>query len=143
MKKADTTKLSTILKEYAYKVTPTRLSILSTFMRVRKPLSAEHILKHVRKTERKADQVTVYRTLTSFEKKGLIKKVNLRTDAAFYELAFDHHHHVVCTSCGRVEDFTDCSISHIIEKVTRTSPYFKTIDDHSIELFGMCTTCVR
>jgi len=140
MKKLTTTINSTLLKKYGYKITPARLAVLSSFSYTHKPLSAENIFIQVQK-HKKINPATVYRTLTSFEKKGLIKKVNLRTDTAFYELAQDHHHHIVCTSCGRIEDFTECGMSPIIKKVITRSPHFARIQDHSVELFGVCNTC--
>lgn len=135
-------KIGVILKEYGYKVTPTRIAVLSTLMRIHTPLSADALWRHVEKKHR-TDPVTIYRTLASFEQKGLIKKIHLRTDVALYELVLHHHHHIICTSCGHIEDFSNCSIGHMIDKVLNTSSKFKTITDHSVELFGMCTSCTK
>ena len=88
------------------------------------------------------DLVTVYRTLASFEKAGIVKRVDLRADAVLYELNDEHHHHIVCTNCGTVEDFELCDMEALTKKIAQKSKHFKTIQEHTLELFGICTQCV-
>lgn len=88
------------------------------------------------------DTVTLYRTLESLEKAGLVKRSDLRHGHAEYELAYDreHHHHVVCTECGDIENVAFCpeaAVGKAVLKATR----FARLTDHSLEFFGMCVSC--
>ena len=59
---------------------------------------------HKKLKKYKIDLVTLYRTLASFEKNKLVKRVDLHKDAIYYELNLEHHHHIVCVECGKVDD---------------------------------------
>jgi Fur family ferric uptake transcriptional regulator len=140
MKNIREKELEALLKKHGHKITQTRLLVLDIFSKNKSPLSAEQVQAKATKIT-KVDSVTIYRSLASFEKSGILKKVNLLTGTIFFERADDHHHHVVCTECGHIEDFKDCSIGGMIKKVLQSSPNFSTIKDHSVELFGVCNIC--
>jgi len=83
----------------------------------------------------------VYRTLTSFEESGILKKVDLRKNSMHFELSDSHHHHIVCTACDTVEDFENKEIEKVLAKVAGKSSRFKNIKEHSLEIFGLCMKC--
>lgn len=122
------------------RMTPARKAITELFSKGCAPMSAEGIKKILGK---KFDQVTIYRTLHSFEREGLLRRVDLRKDAVYYELADHHHHHIVCTDCGATEHFSECAIGPISQKIVEQSKKFSTIVDHSFELFGRCRKCAK
>ncbi|MES2409744.1 MAG: Fur family transcriptional regulator [Patescibacteria group bacterium] len=132
-----------ILKTSKLKATPARISILEIFCGVEKPLSVEMIDQKLK--DKRINQVTIYRTVESLLKVGIIIRVDLRQDSVFYEFngGHNHHHHIVCTKCGEVEDFESCQIEHLSAKIISKSIRFKTIQDHSFELFGICNSCSR
>ncbi|MFA5934190.1 MAG: Fur family transcriptional regulator [Candidatus Paceibacterota bacterium] len=131
-----------ILHNNNYKATSARLAILEAFSETCNPLTAEEIFKKVKKIG--TDLVTVYRTLSAFEESGIVRKVDLRRDAAYFELATDHHHHhIVCTDCGDIEDFENEGIEKAAEKIQSRSKKFKTITNHSLEFFGHCIDCSK
>lgn len=130
---------SHILKETGFKITPPRLAILNVFSDDCKPVNAENI--HEKLKNKKINIVTIYRTLASFELAGILKRVDLQKDSAYYELAGHHHHHIVCTDCGLVESFDECDILPLSKKVLAHSSKFKAVTKHSLELFGLCKTC--
>jgi Fur family ferric uptake transcriptional regulator len=128
-----------ILKDKKYIVTSTRLAVLETFYKNDKPINAEFICK---KLKGKINEATVYRILSSFEKKGILRKVDLRKDFIYFELNNDHHHHLICTKCGEIEEFKEnIDIEKLLEKVVEESKKFKNIREHSLELFGYCKVC--
>ncbi len=127
-----------IIKEAKLKVTPARLLMIEMFSDFCKPLSAEDIFKKTR-----LDLVTIYRTLSSFERAGILKKVNLQKNSQYYEISNHHHHHIICTDCGLVEEFNICEIDKITKKVTAESKKFGSITEHSLELFGTCKNCFK
>lgn len=136
-----------MLKGAGLKVTPARKQILEIFSDDCKPVNAEYIYEKIKSATGKAgakiNQVTVYRTLASLEEKGILKRVDLHKDSVYYELADHHHHHIICTACGLIEGFGACNIESLSKKALGSSSKFSTVNDHSIELFGVCRSCVR
>ncbi len=132
---------STILKKAGLKVTPARKLILDVFSHDCKPINAEHIYEKLR--GKNINQVTIYRTLATLENAEIIKKVDLHRDSAFYELVGHHHHHLICTKCGTTEGFEMCDIDEISKEILKKSPLFKSVNQHSLELFGICKPCSK
>ena len=130
-----------ILRGAGLKVTDARVAILSQFIKKPIPLSALEIQQALASSG--SDVVTVYRTLSSFEEAGILRKVDLRREAVYYELASHHHHHIVCTDCGLVEDIEDCDVEILSKKVVSGSKKFAAIKDHALEFFGLCRSCVK
>lgn len=134
--------LSAVLRDAKLKVTSTRLQVLEIFsLCLCKPVNAEYV--HQKLKRGGVDLVTIYRTLGTFEKAGVIRKVDLRKESDYYELAKNHHHHIVCTSCGKTEQFEACDINKISSKILQKSPLFATASLHSFELFGTCKSCAK
>ena len=128
-----------VLRDHALKCTPARLLVLAIFESSHTPLTVQALHTLMRKST--IDLVTLYRTLESFEKAGIIRRVDLRQDAISYELAKEHHHHIVCTKCGVIEDVPSCDVATLIKNIARSSSKFKHIQEHTFELFGVCTNC--
>jgi len=77
-----------------------------------------------------------------FTEKGLLKPIQLNEGKYRYELAsISDHHHLVCESCGNIEDISDCSID-LLEKDIETKKEFK-VTSHSLEFFGICANCQK
>ena len=93
---------STTLNEKGLKNTPIREAILNVFSTDCKPINAEYIFDKLK--YKKINLVTIYRTLASLEEASILRRVDMHKGSAFYELGFDHHHHLVCTDCGTVEE---------------------------------------
>lgn len=132
-----------LLEETRLKKTPTRLAILDIFSKSSVPLDARAIWSKLKKLSacRDTNEVTVYRTLSVFEEEGILKKVDLRKDSVYFELKNEHHHHIVCTKCDQVEDFENKEVEKALNKIALKSLKFKNINDHSLELFGLCRAC--
>lgn len=130
-----------MLKQVGLKVTPARKFILDLFSSDCEPINAEFIFGKLKSKD--INQVTIYRTLASLELTRIIKRVDLRKGSTYYELAGNHHHHLVCLKCGRTEGFEHCDIDTISKTVLKKSSQFKSIDQHSLELFGMCKSCSK
>ena len=137
--KKDLAKKEKLLRDKGFKITPARLAILSAFCAHCEPLNAEEINKKIKKE--KIDPVTIYRTLASFEKKGILKRVDLRKDSACFELSDTHHHHIICIKCGMIEEFRDLETESLTKRIIKNSKNFKQIKQHSFEMFGLCKKC--
>ncbi len=135
---------SSILKDKGFKVTQTRLDILGVFSNYCKPINAEYIYKILK--NKKVNLVTIYRTLLSFEKKGILKRANLNQESIYYELVGDHHHHhIVCLKCKKVSNFDGCKedSDSLISKALKQNKDFNSISHHSFDLFGICKKCAK
>lgn len=132
-----------LLKSLKLKATAARIAVIEVLSSSEKPLSVEMIAHAIK--SKKINQVTIYRTIESLLKVDVISRVDLRQESVFYEFNnhHGHHHHIVCTECGIIEDFESCQIESLSAKILSQSKRFKTIKDHSFELFGLCNSCSK
>ncbi|MEK7615040.1 MAG: Fur family transcriptional regulator [Patescibacteria group bacterium] len=129
-----------LLKEKNLRCTPARLAVLALFESSDHPMSSQEVVARVSRGT--AYQATIYRILKSFTDLGILRTVNLRHEHVDYELALhSDHHHIVCTGCGKLEKFEGCDAESIAKKALKKCPSFKTINEHAIELFGLCVRC--
>ncbi len=128
-----------LLHYHQLKMTPSRLAVLGVFAKTKEPITIDHVFKEVGSSDRS----TVHRNIVSFFEKGILHKVDLRTDVVLYELADHHHHHIVCEGCGTVEDFEICDVDTLSKKILVKSTKFKKVINHSFELFGVCNQCFK
>jgi Fur family ferric uptake transcriptional regulator len=127
-----------LLAGTSLKRTKSRIAILAFLLRNHGPFRIEEI--HAGVGDVRLDLVTVYRTLTSLEELGIVNRITLNDSVARYELVHehDHHHHVQCTACQKIEIFHDCTVGRLEKRVTMLG-YTKV--KHSLEFFGLCPTC--
>jgi Fe2+ or Zn2+ uptake regulation protein len=121
------------------KITPARIDILKTLSSFKKPVS----IKKIAYSTKGYNTTTIYRTLETLLKIGLVKKINNNPKESLYETTIDrkHHHHITCTSCGLLEDIHIC-VPHPSQKMIANKG-FTFITDHSLEFFGLCKTCKK
>lgn len=130
---------TSLLKQHGLKVTNPRLFLIRALMSAHAPISAEDLWRKISRYG--INLTTVYRTLHSFTEKGLVKRIDLHADSVLYEFSDHHHHHIVCTRCGIIEDFETCMMPTLTEHLIRDSCTFAQINEHSLELFGICNSC--
>ena len=100
------------LKNMGLKATLPRLKILEIFQNGKqRHMSAEDVYRELIAENQEIGLATVYRVLTQFEQAGLLKRSNFESGKAVFELEQGQHHdHLVCLQCGRVEEFYDAEI---------------------------------
>jgi len=128
-----------LLRKAGLRATKPRAAVLSHLRKSPYPARILAIAKDVR---RSVDQVTVYRTVEALHKAGLVRESNLAGERAFEYASSDDHHHIVCTHCGRIEDFEEPSHEKLAAHVLKKSSFAK-ITGHSLEFFGLCRACAR
>lgn len=129
------------LKNIGLKATYPRLKILDIFRKgdVRH-MSAEDVYRALMNDGVEIGLATVYRVLTQFEQAGLLERSQFDTGKAVFELnEGDHHDHLVCTSCGLVEEFYDAEIERRQYNVAKEHDF--TLTGHTMALYGLCPTC--
>ena len=131
------------LHSVGQRLTANREALVDTFMTAPRPLTIPEILS--RRSE--LAQSSVYRNLVVLEEAGIVHRVVGADDFARWELAEDltgHHHHLICASCGRVEDVPasaglERSVAAAAAAITRTTG-FRT-QRHRVDLVGVCKAC--
>jgi Fur family transcriptional regulator, ferric uptake regulator len=115
-----------------YKATPQRLAVL-------RAIAAEQhqSLEGIRARCPEVGLVTVYRTLDLLSELGLVRRLELG-GGPLYELAEDHHHHLICEDCGSVTEFEQCPLDP--KRLPRIGGDFE-VRAHSLEVYGSCSEC--
>jgi Fur family ferric uptake transcriptional regulator len=105
-------------------------------------LSAQEIFDRLRRARRPVGIASVYRALEALTELRLVKRVDAGDGIARYERAAadgDHHHHLVCRDCGKVEAFTDTRLERAIDRVAGGLGY--SVEEHEVVLLGACADC--
>ena len=129
------------LRKAGLKVTLPRVKILQIMESSEtKHLSAEDVYKALIEADEDVGLATVYRVLTQFESAGLVMRHHFEGGSSVFELTtIDHHDHIVCQTCGSVEEFYDEVIENQQEMIAEK--YGFRITDHSMYLYGICKVC--
>jgi Fur family ferric uptake transcriptional regulator len=130
------------LKKVGLKSTVPRMQILELLLDSdnKKHLSAEDVYKILLYQEKDIGLATVYRVLTQFEQAGLVRRHHFDGIHSIFELdEGDHHDHLVCLKCGKVDEFFDDDIERSQHKIAKK--YNFTMSDHSLYLYGTCSDC--
>ncbi|MFN3751426.1 MAG: ferric iron uptake transcriptional regulator [Thiobacillus sp.] len=126
------------LKSIGLKATLPRLKILDLFEQSdKRHMTAEEIYRLLSDEGQDIGLATVYRVLTQFEQAGLLIRHHFDSDKAVFELnQGDHHDHLVCLQCGKVEEFVDAEIEKRQQRIARERGF--TIHDHSLQIYADC-----
>jgi Fur family transcriptional regulator, ferric uptake regulator len=131
------------LRADGQRYTPRRRALVELLQEVDQPLTIPQLL------ERRRDlaQSSAYRNLAVLEQAGVVHRIVTTDEFARYELAEDlteHHHHLICSSCGDVADFTvppavERELEAALGKVSRRTGF--TVHQHRLDLVGTCPDC--
>ena len=127
------------LKSTGLKATLPRLKILEIFQQGgQRHMTAEDVFRILLDVRSDIGLATVYRVLTQFEQAGILSRSHFESGKAVYELnEGQHHDHLVCLDCGRVEEFYDAEIEKRQNDVATTKGFV--IADHALSLYAHCT----
>jgi Fur family ferric uptake transcriptional regulator len=127
------------LKSTGLKATLPRLKILEIFQKgAQRHMTAEDVFRVLLEDRSDVGLATVYRVLTQFEQAGILTRSHFESGKAVYELnEGQHHDHLVCLDCGRVEEFYDAQIEERQHSVAKAKGF--AIADHALSLYANCT----
>ena len=136
-----TTPESQELKKAGLKVTLPRTKILEMLEHTTtRHMSAEDVYKRLLETGDDIGLATVYRVLTQFEAAGLVVRHHFEGGHSVFEInQGEHHDHIVCVKCGKVDEFIDQVIEGRQRAIADKLGY--DITDHSLYLYGICAGC--
>ena len=127
------------LKSTGLKATLPRLKILEIFQKsTRRHMTAEDIYRVLLEERSDVGLATIYRVLAQFEQANILSRSHFESGKASYELnAGQHHDHLGCLDCGKVEEFYDAEIEKRQHAVAKTKGF--AIADHALSLYAHCT----
>jgi Fur family ferric uptake transcriptional regulator len=129
------------LRKAGLKVTLPRLKVLEILeVTEQRHLSAEDVYKALLESGEEIGLATVYRVLTQFEGAGLVSRLSIDGGHAVFELENgEHHDHLLCVSCGEIQEFVDEVIEERQHAIAKEKGFQMT--EHSLYIYGICKRC--
>ena len=118
-----------------------RRAVIELLGRQRCCLTAQEIFDELRAEGRRVGIASVYRTLEQLTRDGFVQRVDVGAGTSRFEPAYsdgEHHHHLVCEDCGKVEAFADAGLERALHKVELETGYSVA---HDVVLRGVCEDC--
>jgi Fur family ferric uptake transcriptional regulator len=132
--------LARYLEEHNLKHTKQREAILEVFLEAKGHITSEDLYQDVRARHPQIGYTTVYRTMKLLCEAGLAHEHNFDGTARF-EIAQEHHDHLVCTRCGKIIEF-ECEMIESAQTRIAASYGFRVLR-HRHELYGHCADCQK
>jgi Fe2+ or Zn2+ uptake regulation protein len=131
------------LQQVGQRYTNSRRALVRALLRAGRPLAIPDLVS----SRRGLPQSSTYRNLAVLEQAGLVRRVITEGEFARYELTEDithHHHHLICSNCGRVEDAAipagfERTLDRTLDELARQAG-FATVE-HRLDLIGICRSC--
>ena len=129
------------LREHGYKLTPQRRAVIKAIAGTHEHMTPSELHERVRRDNPGIGLVTVYRTMDILAEIGLICELHSGNNCRSYLLRrpAEHHHHLICSECGQVVDFTDCDLRDIERRLSRDTGF--EMESHLLEFLGRCPAC--
>ncbi len=130
------------LERDGYRLSAPRSAIVETLADLGCSVTAKEIADRLHERGHDVGVASIYRTLDLLDRLRLAKRVDSGEGVARYEPvdpSGEHHHHLVCGSCGEVRAFEDTELERAIERLANRVDY--TVDGHDVTLRGECPAC--
>ena len=131
---------ATLLGERGVRATPQRTRVLAELAREPNDATAQELHERLRARGERIGLATVYRALAVLADEGVVDVLAHRPGEACYRLCGgEHHHHLVCSSCHRVVELSDCRLDPWLDDVAAAHGFDRL--EHRLELTGVCSEC--
>ncbi|HET6380668.1 MAG TPA: Fur family transcriptional regulator [candidate division Zixibacteria bacterium] len=128
------------LRAAGERVTPQRLTVAAALAREGRQRTADELWRGLRRTEPGLGRATVFRTLETLVAAGVARRLELENHVSGYVACEpEHHHHLACTRCGRVEEIGEGYVRPVAERVAADTGFV--IDDARLDFYGRCARC--
>ena len=129
------------LERAGYQSTPNRRLVARLVAATGGHFTAAELLERGRRERIKIGRATIFRALDLLTSLKVVERLDLPTGAHAYVVCDpdEHHHHLVCSVCGRSEDVADGDLAGLVAEIAGRSGYL--IEAHRLELFGICPSC--
>ena len=128
------------LREAGERVTRQRLLVADALTAIGRRVSAQELYEHLRPRDQSIGRATVFRTLEALVVAGVARRLEREGHVyAYVACRPEHHHHLACDRCGRVEEIGEAFIAPVAERVATELGF--TIDDTRLDFYGLCARC--
>jgi Fur family ferric uptake transcriptional regulator len=129
------------LDRAGYRLTEPRRALAALIADQAGHFTAADLVAETRTRRLGVGRATVFRTLEVLEELGAIERLDLPTgEHAYVGCDPVHHHHIVCSRCGRTDEIDDAGLRPVVREVGRQTGF--RVDEHRLELFGLCPACL-
>jgi Fur family transcriptional regulator, ferric uptake regulator len=130
------------LERAGYQATPNRRLVAALVAATGGHFTAAELLERGRRERVNIGRATVFRALELLTSLRVVERLDLPSGSHAYVVCDpdEHHHHLVCSSCGRSQDIADGELARLVDEVGRRHGY--RIEAHRLELFGTCPACI-
>ncbi len=129
------------LDRAGYRLTEPRRSLALLIADREGHFTAAELVASARAKRLGVGRATVFRTLEVLEELGLVERLAMPSGEHAYVVCEPaHHHHVVCSRCGRTTEIDDAGLRVVVSQIARRTGY--RVDEHRLELFGVCPACL-
>jgi Fur family ferric uptake transcriptional regulator len=132
--------LTTSLRRSGERMTRPRRTVAGLIDRRDGHFTSADLLGDARQRGVPIGRATIFRTLELFAELGVVERIDLPSGEHAYVVCEPaHHHHVVCSSCGRTAEIDDLGLEALTAGVEQRTGF--RVDRHRVELFGLCADC--
>jgi Fur family transcriptional regulator, ferric uptake regulator len=136
----DASEIVSAFRTAGYRLTGPRRALAALIAAQGGHFTADELLGESRRRRLGVTRATIFRSLDVLADLGVVERLDLPSgEHAFVACEPAHHHHVVCSSCGRTTGVADPGLERMAEAIGRETGY--RIDAHRLELFGLCPAC--
>lgn len=128
------------LERAGYRLTDARRAVAQLIADQVGHFSAADLVAEARVRRLGIGRATIFRTLDVLSELAAVERIDLPSgEHAYVGCAASHHHHVICSRCGRTADIEDAGLKAVVREVARQTGF--RVDEHRLELFGLCAAC--
>ena len=130
------------LNDKGLRWTKQRTAIMEAFLGADAHVSVEELFEKLKPGHPEIGPATVYRCMKLFVEAGVAKERRFNEGRVRFEpaAAVEHHDHLICTKCGRIEEFEDPRIERLQEEIAVRRGF--SVSQHRLELYGVCPACL-
>lgn len=128
------------LRDAGERVTRQRLLIADALAAIGRRVTAQELYERLRRRDRDIGRATVFRTLEALVTAGVARRLEQDGHVSGYVACRpEHHHHLACDRCGKVEDIEEAYITPIAERLAADRGF--KVDDARLDFYGLCASC--
>jgi Fe2+ or Zn2+ uptake regulation protein len=132
---------ATRLRAAGERVTPQRLQVAAALAAAGRQLTAQELWEQLRRRTPAIGRATVFRTVEALVAAGVARRLELENHVYGYVACQpEHHHHLACSACGRVDEIGETYVRAVAERVAADTGF--QIDDARLDFYGRCARCL-
>lgn len=129
------------LRKQGLRFTPERKKILEEVFSIRTHFEADELLVRFRNRGERVSRASIFRTLKVLVNSGLLSRIAIEENRAYYEhiLGRVHHDHLICMGCGKIIEFNNAEIENLQASICDEYGFLPT--NHILKINGYCSAC--